>query len=64
MRDVWLKEEDVSKMTGLSRKYLSNCRWAGKGIPYSKVSARCIRYKEADVLRFMERGRVEVRDVR
>jgi predicted DNA-binding transcriptional regulator AlpA len=49
----YLNEHQVSSMTGLSLGSLRNWRWLGKGPVYVKIG-RSVRYKESDILEFME----------
>lgn len=53
----YLTEKGVSKMTELALPTLRNYRHQGKGPPYVKIG-RSVRYLMADVLKFMEEGRV------
>lgn len=57
----YLKEGDVSEITKLALPTLRNYRVLGKGPDYLKVG-RSVRYRMDDVIRFMERGRVEPRE--
>jgi predicted DNA-binding transcriptional regulator AlpA len=57
----YLKEQEVSEVTGLSLSTLRNYRCAGKGPSYVKVGAS-VRYNHDDVIRFMERNRIEPHD--
>ena len=49
----YLKEEEVSSITGLALSTLRNDRFLKKGIPYLKVG-RSVRYSLSDVIEFME----------
>jgi predicted DNA-binding transcriptional regulator AlpA len=55
----YLTEKQVSEMTKLALPTLRNYRHQGKGPPYLKIG-RSVRYSMADLLEFMERGRVRV----
>jgi predicted DNA-binding transcriptional regulator AlpA len=55
----YLTEKQVSEMTKLALPTLRNYRHCGKGPPYLKIG-RAVRYLLADVIKFMEEGRVQV----
>lgn len=55
----YLNERQVADMTGLAVQTLRNWRFQRRGISYLKTG-RSIRYSLADVVRFMERQRIEV----
>jgi len=55
----YLTEKQVSKITQIALPTLRNYRHIGKGPPYLKVG-RSVRYLLADVIKFMEEGRVQV----
>ena len=57
-------EKTVSAITGRPLKSLQNDRWAGKGIPFYKLSPGrrgSVRYRLSDVLDAMASARVETR---
>jgi len=56
-----LSEEEVSSLTGRSKGSLRRDRLCGRGIPYLKIQ-RLVRYRPADVKRYLESCRVEVRN--
>lgn len=56
--DRWIDEREAAKLTGMSSAWFQRARWAGDGIPFSKVG-RSVRYKLSDVLAFMEARRIE-----
>jgi len=58
LKKPYLKEQEVSEITGLAVQTLRNQRHVRKGIPYLKIGARSIMYKTADVVSFMERHRI------
>lgn len=45
----FLKEIEVSELTGIALSTLRNNRSKGRGIPYVKIG-RSVRYEEGDVL--------------
>ena len=53
----YVNEKKVSEITGRALPTLRNDRFAGRGIPYTKL-ARSVRYLLADVVRFMEDRKV------
>jgi predicted DNA-binding transcriptional regulator AlpA len=54
--DRWVDEKEASRITGMSRPWFQRARWAGGGIPYTKVSRAC-RYKVSDIFAWMEARR-------
>ena len=50
----YLTEKDVSQITGFALQTLRNHRHVSQGIPYLKIN-RSIRYRENDVINYMER---------
>lgn len=57
----YLKEKEVSKMTGLALPTLRNHRSQGLGLPYIKVG-RAVRYSEKDVIDYFESHKIVNRD--
>jgi len=49
----WIKEREVSEITGFAVQTLRNWRFKGKGPAYTKVG-RSVRYRLDQVLKFME----------
>ena len=49
-----LSEKHAAKLLGISPRTLRNWRVIGGGPQYVKVSARCIRYRRADILSWIE----------
>jgi hypothetical protein len=58
----YLTEIEVSHMTCRALSTLRNDRFNRRGIPYHKIG-RSVRYKMADVIRFMESGRIETASI-
>jgi len=54
----WVKEKDVSGITGLAVQTLRNKRNRGEGPPYSKIG-RSVRYKVEDIISYMESNKVK-----
>ncbi len=59
MKPQWITEKEVSRMTAIAEQTLRNDRHNRKGIPYSKIGKRSIRYLLDDVVSFMQAGRIE-----
>ena len=55
----WLTEKEVGEIIGVTPATLQNWRWRGIGIPYSRF-LRNIRYKESDVIVYMDSHAVKV----
>ena len=55
MKKPFLKEKEVSTLTGRAVSTLRNERHLRRGIPYLKVSERSVRYRLSDVLTFMQK---------
>ena len=58
----YIKEDEVSEMTGLAVQTLRNHRHRGVGIPYIKASARAIRYSVDEVVSYMEARKIFTQD--
>jgi len=54
MREVLLKEEEVSEMLKLSKQTLQSWRRRGEGPLYCKFRNRSVRYQVGDVLDWIE----------
>jgi len=54
----YLTEAEVSQMTRIAVQTLRNDRFHRRRLPYHKIG-KSIRYKLADVISFMESGRIE-----
>jgi predicted DNA-binding transcriptional regulator AlpA len=57
-----LRAEDVARITGLSVETLAQWRSQRRGIPFVKISRNCIRYRQADLDRWLEERIVRVED--
>ena len=55
-----LTPEDVARITGLSTETLAQWRSQRRGIPYVKISRNCVRYRLADLDRWLEERIVRV----
>ena len=53
----YLKEEEVSRLTGVALSSLRNSRHLKRGIPYCKIG-RSVRYCWQDIVDFMERCKI------
>jgi hypothetical protein len=58
MQEKYLKEKEVSEMTGIALSTLRNDRAGKRLIPYIKVS-RSIRYSYRDIVEFMESRKIK-----
>ena len=58
----FLTDVQVSVLTGFSVQTLRNWRFQGKGLPYSKVGRRAVRYEKSDVLSFMRERKIMPRN--
>lgn len=52
--DQLLHESDAAKLLAVSPRTLRNWRGLGQGPRYVKISGRCIRYRQGDLLSFIE----------
>jgi len=57
-----LRVEDVAEITGLSVETLAQWRSQRKGIAFVKLSRNCVRYRQADLDRWLEERIVRVED--
>lgn len=55
-----LTTEDVAQITGLSTETLAQWRSQRRGIPFVKISRNCVRYRLADLDRWLEERIVPV----
>lgn len=55
----YLNEKQVAELTGLSLSKIRVDRHKGKGIPYVRISSRCVRYRESDVHEFMNKHLIQ-----
>jgi len=51
----YLTEQATAEITGFAVQTLRNHRHESRGIPYLKVGRRSVRYRPADVKKFMEK---------
>jgi len=58
LKKPYLTEFEVAAITGRAVSSLRNERHLRRGLPYLKVSKRTIRYKNQDVIDFMEGRRI------
>jgi predicted DNA-binding transcriptional regulator AlpA len=57
-----LRAEDVAGITGLSVETLAQWRSQRKGIPFIKLSRNCVRYRQADLDRWLNERIVHVEE--
>jgi predicted DNA-binding transcriptional regulator AlpA len=55
-----LTAENLAEITGLSTETLAQWRSQKRGIPYVKISRNCVRYRQADLDRWLEERIVRV----
>jgi excisionase family DNA binding protein len=55
-----LTPEDLAQVTGLSTETLAQWRSQRRGIPFVKISRNCVRYRQADLDRWLEERIVRV----
>lgn len=55
LKKYFLNENEVAYLTGRSVHTLRNDRFLRRGLPYFIIGKRSIRYRTADVLKYMER---------
>jgi hypothetical protein len=48
------KQAALVQVLGYSPEWFERQRWQGTGIPYIKLSHRCVVYRKADVLAWLE----------
>ena len=54
----YIKEDEVSRVTGMALSTLRNARHLGRGIPYCKIGSSC-RYSWQDVIDYMEARKIQ-----
>jgi len=59
----YLNEKEVAAVTGRAVSTLRNERFMRKGLPYLKIGGRSIRYKNEDVISYMEGRRISFNEV-
>lgn len=55
-----LTPENLAEITGLSTETLAQWRSQRRGIPFVKISRNCVRYRQADLDRWVEERIVRV----
>ena len=63
LEKTYLNEKEVAAITGRAISTLRNERFMRKGLPYLKIGGRSIRYKNSDVVAFMEGRRITFNEV-
>lgn len=54
-----LTEQQVSLLTGRALSSLQNDRCSRRGLPYVKITQRCVRYRLEDILAFIQERRID-----
>ena len=49
MQNHLLNTEQAATYLGVSKAFLERDRWAGARIPYIKIGARAVRYRQSDL---------------
>lgn len=49
-----LNTRQAAEFLGVSVAFLERDRWAGARVPYIKVGSRAVRYRQADLERYVE----------
>lgn len=57
-----LTPENLAEITGLSTETLAQWRSQRRGIPFVKISRNCVRYRQADLDRWLEERIVRVQN--
>ncbi len=52
--DQLMRQEQAALILGVTPRCLENWRWRGGGPRWIRISARCIRYRRSDLIRFIE----------
>lgn len=60
IRGRLLTPDDLAEITGLSAETLAQWRSQRRGIPFIKISRNCVRYREADLERWLQERIVRV----
>ena len=63
MTKPYLSEKEVAAITGRALSTLRNERFMRRGIPYAVVGQRSIRYRLTDVIKYMEKTRINFDEV-
>ncbi len=54
MTNVLLTTKEAAQYLGMSKAFLERDRWAGARIPFVKLGARAVRYRQADLESYIE----------
>lgn len=53
MKDHLLTTKEAAALLGVSKAFLERDRWAGATIPFIRVGNRGVRYRESDLLAYI-----------
>lgn len=53
MQTQLLDTKQAAALIGMSVAFLERDRWAGARIPYIKIGARAVRYRESDLMDYI-----------
>lgn len=59
MQTQLLNTTEAARFLGVSKAFLERDRWAGARIPFIKVGARAVRYRQEDLDGYIQ-GRVRI----
>lgn len=54
MQNNLLTTSEAAAILGMSKAFLERDRWAGARIPFIKLGARAVRYRQADLDSYIE----------
>ncbi|MES9933551.1 MAG: helix-turn-helix domain-containing protein [Candidatus Sedimenticola sp. PURPLELP] len=54
MRTNLLTTKEAALLLGVSMAFLERDRWAGARIPFIKVGSRAVRYREQDLIEYID----------
>jgi len=49
MSEVLFTEKQAAEYLNLSQRALQSWRYSGRGMPFIRISHRCIRYRKSDI---------------
>lgn len=52
--DALLTTHEAARLIGLERRTLESWRCRGGGMPFVRISARAVRYRRRDIMKFIE----------
>lgn len=52
--EALLKEPEAARFLNVSPEFLQGDRWRGASIPFIRVGRRGVRYRQADLIKYIE----------